>query len=868
MSSADHVLRFQDENRYDETTESPQEYHRASIFHTSRGKLSYSRLLRTTIAPLAPLNPDDSDLAMSEAPPLNSGPQRPRITLPRIDDSGDIVMADASECDILSGPPATSGVHFTPPQGYRPPGPTPAPHHRFGSLRSAIKKRTLMPEEHLVRLQWENILETKQAPHEDSPSDYFRAVVEANTASNQPVPDAQGRSLLDRLGRNIYPKRTHIFERLPAPAELSTPKPSHISTAAPTAHRDSPEPFPRKILPAFSPARAVRRTSPPRLQKLVSPPQQQEQAQPQQPQQQQPSPPTSNSPSPTSESPVRGLKRSRDEISEDNSAPLREATKAAVTDLELSHEEMPLRRIAGMMAEIHAQFWTSVKSLWRMITGQAQYLEERVAVEADNNRHKRRAVSPEAPLVARPPGAFIKDEKPVQVEQQEGEPQEAQPQEVNQQQVEEQKSAPAEPAHVPARVAFKKIVHEAKLAGTARDDMVIVRDGMTAKQFREKLTEEAKRRGTAISPNDPSRLRRYGQPGRPGRFSKHVKTSGQREDRVQHLVERSHNIITKQRSPIRLPKRAVNPAGKIRHAQIVKEFLERQEKQRRMQEDNTWEAQVKAEEEKDARIKEELAKKAAEEEAARLAAANPIIHKLEPHWLAQIDKAVNSNPSKQVATALDGSELYGRDFERIVPPAGAVGTSAWLNDNAVNGWFLAIVERKNEQTGYKKSSPNAPSFAAMNTAWITKVQKDGVKSIARWTKRMGVQGPKLLTADKIFFPVNSGNHWTLMVLSPKTREIEYLDSMGGSGSTYRKYAREWLAMELGAGYIADEWKDVTGRSSQQQNMDDCGVFTCFNGLAAAKERDFAQVTHRQMPQARRMLAAVLLNRGFTGDFDL
>jgi Ulp1 family protease len=71
-------------------------------------------------------------------------------------------------------------------------------------------------------------------------------------------------------------------------------------------------------------------------------------------------------------------------------------------------------------------------------------------------------------------------------------------------------------------------------------------------------------------------------------------------------------------------------------------------------------------------------------------------------------------------------------------------------------------------------------------------------------------------------------------------------------------------MELGNAYVADDWTEVIGQSSAQDNMDDCGVFTCLNGLASAKGREFTEVNPDRMPLARRMIAAVLLS----GEVDL
>ncbi|KAF1821823.1 cysteine proteinase, partial [Dissoconium aciculare CBS 342.82] len=202
------------------------------------------------------------------------------------------------------------------------------------------------------------------------------------------------------------------------------------------------------------------------------------------------------------------------------------------------------------------------------------------------------------------------------------------------------------------------------------------------------------------------------------------------------------------------------------------------------------------------------------------------------------------------------------------PGGSSSGTDSWLNDNAVNGWYKGIVEAKKDQIGWKKNSATPPPFAAMNTAWLNNVEAKGMKSIARWSKRMDCNGAKLLQCEKIFFPINGGSHWTLLVINPQDHAIEYLDSLGGKGSRYLRHARDWLAMELGSAYHADDWSEIIDRSSRQGNMDDCGVFTCLNGLASAKGRDFTEITHARMPLARRMIAAVLLNGGFTGELQL
>ena len=49
-------------------------------------------------------------------------------------------------------------------------------------------------------------------------------------------------------------------------------------------------------------------------------------------------------------------------------------------------------------------------------------------------------------------------------------------------------------------------------------------------------------------------------------------------------------------------------------------------------------------------------------------------------------------------------------------------------------------------------------------------------------------------------------------------------------------------MELGEKYHDNEWTTADSRSNKQLNFDDCGVFTCMNALASAKNKEFSEVS--------------------------
>ncbi|KAF2721627.1 cysteine proteinase [Polychaeton citri CBS 116435] len=214
--------------------------------------------------------------------------------------------------------------------------------------------------------------------------------------------------------------------------------------------------------------------------------------------------------------------------------------------------------------------------------------------------------------------------------------------------------------------------------------------------------------------------------------------------------------------------------------------------------------------------------------------------------------------------------LTRRDLGTILPQDGVRGDHDWLNDNTINAWFGALCMAKSEQAGYQRNSKTPPPIAAFNSAWwmnVTKAGK-GVEGIKTWSRRQGVKGEKLLHAEKIFFPINTGAHWTLLVISGRDRTIEHLDSLSTpvSGKRERSIARAWLAMELEDRYLAEEWTDLDSSSARQPNLSDCGVFACFNGLAAVRGVDYGEVG--SLRNKREKMAAVLINGGFSGLFGL
>jgi sentrin-specific protease 1 len=279
-------------------------------------------------------------------------------------------------------------------------------------------------------------------------------------------------------------------------------------------------------------------------------------------------------------------------------------------------------------------------------------------------------------------------------------------------------------------------------------------------------------------------------------------------------------------------------------------------------------ARIAAEEE-EARIRaqEEEARIRAEEEAAQ--AQKIILTELPQPISTKLQNSLNNtSEDRDTMVQLGSIPLQKKTFKRILSSAN--GTDSWLDDDAVNAWFNSIVETKKRQENYVKSDSKPPPYANLQTAWWAKASsKEGPAGLKRWMKRAGVGGVNMLECERLFLPINMGSHWTLLIINGTNTSIEYLDSLHGDPTRFFNIARALLKSELGDQYNAQKWQDLKRtRSSKQSNYNDCGVFTCFNGLAAAKDKPYKEVTADKMPDARMMMAGVFVNGGFDGDFDL
>ena len=266
------------------------------------------------------------------------------------------------------------------------------------------------------------------------------------------------------------------------------------------------------------------------------------------------------------------------------------------------------------------------------------------------------------------------------------------------------------------------------------------------------------------------------------------------------------------------------------------------------------------------------------DEAAALALQPRLIKPLSTYWDKKVDEALAVRDPTAKVTPPPGIRLTRHDIGTVLnPPDSRRDSIPWLNDEVINTFLTHMIERKHQKVHHTttdaktgKTTTKTPYlYHAFSSHWFNQMDKYGHGKVRTWGRRSKLQGAAILTARHIFAPVNPVNtHWTLLVISPQERKIEYLDSLGGAGTHAFQVARAWLAAELGELYKPAEWAEVLGRSDRQDNGSDCGVFTVFNALAVVEGFEPAGVvTAAEMPAARRQLVASLVNGGLSGDFD-
>ena len=142
--------------------------------------------------------------------------------------------------------------------------------------------------------------------------------------------------------------------------------------------------------------------------------------------------------------------------------------------------------------------------------------------------------------------------------------------------------------------------------------------------------------------------------------------------------------------------------------------------------------------------------------------------------------------------------------------------------------------------------------------------EEGCKRTRNWIKE------DITTKDFVLFPIHSREHWTLVVVEPGKKEVQYLDSLTTSrnfSSAPRLIKAFMERRHRKKGEEAEYRIKIRNDIPKQTNGVDCGVFLCQYAERIARNAwmDFRQ---EDMSRARKSMTVELLEEWKTTDIHM
>ncbi|KAI8373965.1 hypothetical protein EDC96DRAFT_437821 [Choanephora cucurbitarum] len=186
-----------------------------------------------------------------------------------------------------------------------------------------------------------------------------------------------------------------------------------------------------------------------------------------------------------------------------------------------------------------------------------------------------------------------------------------------------------------------------------------------------------------------------------------------------------------------------------------------------------------------------------------------------------------------------------KDIHRLYP-------ETWLNDEIINFYFELIAERANK-------IDQLPQIHCFNTFFCSTLRDQGYAKVRRWTKRVDV-----FKKDLLFVPINQSYHWVLGVMDIKNKKVCVYDSLHGNHDRTLDLFLDYLEKEhldkKKEPLDTSDWTKETPKDiPRQENMSDCGAFTCTfaERLSRAVPFHFSQ---KDMTTIRRRMALNIVNK--------
>lgn len=157
----------------------------------------------------------------------------------------------------------------------------------------------------------------------------------------------------------------------------------------------------------------------------------------------------------------------------------------------------------------------------------------------------------------------------------------------------------------------------------------------------------------------------------------------------------------------------------------------------------------------------------------------------------------------------------------------------WINDNIINFYLNMLVERSAHTT-----NQGLPKVHTFHTFFAPKLMKHGYEGVQKWTKNVDI-----FCNDLILVPVFIESvHWCMAIINMHSKKISYYDSLGSLNFpllvALEDYLRNEQLTKCNVEIKAHEWsKEHVTNFPQQENSNDCGVFSCMAAEFVCRNRN-------------------------------
>lgn len=209
-----------------------------------------------------------------------------------------------------------------------------------------------------------------------------------------------------------------------------------------------------------------------------------------------------------------------------------------------------------------------------------------------------------------------------------------------------------------------------------------------------------------------------------------------------------------------------------------------------------------------------------------------VIKSLDSNQLNQVQSIWNCQTNKLIVSNFQ-IDIKVSDLQTL-------SDGKWLNDNIIDYYINLIMMNNSRVFGW-------------TTHFYSTLQSKGYQGVSRWAKRKKVN---LFEKDIIIIPINIHNyHWALSIINNKEQTITYYDSIASSGTTRVLHdLQDYMnseAQRLGLNKV-NYALNFNGKSPQQSNGSDCGVFTCTNAKLLANDQ-LLNYSQKDMKTIRRRM---------------